>query len=218
MGLVSFIILILGIAVGMYMQKYILLLSIAQSQPAHTHLQHVIRLTVSASRSSLVVTVLQIRVKYTLVQIMLIALHGAYVGSIRRTYNGVFGDVTERRVWLYNFCQRCQPSVTYGVLWENAYGHMGRTHCCCRNKPSLSLYFVLFQVLPLLCKIQTLRHLRLPPRWRSALFWDITQRRVVILYWRFGTTYRSHLEGSRSPGSQNADLFYSPSYTDQYGI
>jgi hypothetical protein len=28
---------------------------------------------------------------------------------------------------------------------------------------------------------------------KSALFWDITQRRVVILYRRFGTTYRSHL-------------------------
>ena len=26
---------------------------------------------------------------------------------------------------------------------------------------------------------------------RSALFWDITQRRLVILYRRFGTTYRS---------------------------
>ena len=30
---------------------------------------------------------------------------------------------------------------------------------------------------------------------RSALFWDITQRRLVILYQRFGTTYRSHLQG-----------------------
>jgi hypothetical protein len=30
----------------------------------------------------------------------------------------------------------------------------------------------------------------------SALFWDITQRRVVILYRRFGTTYRSNLKGS----------------------
>jgi hypothetical protein len=28
---------------------------------------------------------------------------------------------------------------------------------------------------------------------RSALFWDITLRRVVIVYRRFGTTYRSHL-------------------------
>jgi hypothetical protein len=27
---------------------------------------------------------------------------------------------------------------------------------------------------------------------RSALFWDITRRRVVIVYRRFGTTYRSH--------------------------
>jgi hypothetical protein len=33
---------------------------------------------------------------------------------------------------------------------------------------------------------------------RSALFCDITQRRVVILYRRFGTTYRSHLQRSRS--------------------
>jgi hypothetical protein len=28
---------------------------------------------------------------------------------------------------------------------------------------------------------------------RSVLFWGITQRRVVIVYRRFGTTYRSHL-------------------------
>jgi hypothetical protein len=34
---------------------------------------------------------------------------------------------------------------------------------------------------------------------RSALFWGITQSRVVILYQRFRTTYRSHLQGSRSP-------------------
>jgi hypothetical protein len=32
-----------------------------------------------------------------------------------------------------------------------------------------------------------------------ALFWDITQRWVVVLYRRFGTTYRSNLQGSRSP-------------------
>jgi hypothetical protein len=29
----------------------------------------------------------------------------------------------------------------------------------------------------------------------SALYWDITQRRVVIPYRRFGTTYRSYLQG-----------------------
>ena len=33
---------------------------------------------------------------------------------------------------------------------------------------------------------------------RSALFYDITQRWVVVLYRRFGTIYRSHLQGSRS--------------------
>jgi len=34
---------------------------------------------------------------------------------------------------------------------------------------------------------------------RSAFFWDITQRTVVINYRRLGTTYRSQLEGSRNP-------------------
>jgi hypothetical protein len=33
---------------------------------------------------------------------------------------------------------------------------------------------------------------------RSALFWDMTQRYVVVLYRRFGTTYRSYGQGSRS--------------------
>jgi hypothetical protein len=33
---------------------------------------------------------------------------------------------------------------------------------------------------------------------RYALFWDITQRRVAIRYRSFGTTYRSHQQGSRS--------------------
>ena len=32
---------------------------------------------------------------------------------------------------------------------------------------------------------------------RSALFWDITRRHVVIVYRRFETTYPSHLQGSR---------------------
>jgi len=33
---------------------------------------------------------------------------------------------------------------------------------------------------------------------RSSLFWDVTQRRLVVSYQRFGTTYRSHLQGSSS--------------------
>jgi hypothetical protein len=32
---------------------------------------------------------------------------------------------------------------------------------------------------------------------RTTPFWAITQRVVVISYGRFGTTYRSHLQGSR---------------------
>jgi hypothetical protein len=31
---------------------------------------------------------------------------------------------------------------------------------------------------------------------KSELFWGITQRQVIILYRRFGTTYRSHIQGS----------------------
>jgi len=34
---------------------------------------------------------------------------------------------------------------------------------------------------------------------KSAIFWIITQRIVVIPYRRFGTIYRSHLPGSRNP-------------------
>jgi len=32
---------------------------------------------------------------------------------------------------------------------------------------------------------------------RSVLFWFITQRVVVVSYWRFGTNFRSHLLESR---------------------
>jgi len=35
---------------------------------------------------------------------------------------------------------------------------------------------------------------------RSALFWEITQRIVVIPYRRFGTSYRSHFQGSEIQG------------------
>jgi hypothetical protein len=35
---------------------------------------------------------------------------------------------------------------------------------------------------------------------RTAVFWVITQRVVVISYRRFGTTYRSHLQGSKITG------------------
>jgi hypothetical protein len=32
---------------------------------------------------------------------------------------------------------------------------------------------------------------------KSAVFWGIKRRRVVIVYRRFGTTYLTHLHGSR---------------------
>jgi len=36
---------------------------------------------------------------------------------------------------------------------------------------------------------------------RSAFFRDVRQRRSVIIYLRFGTSYRSHLQGLSSLGN-----------------
>ena len=36
-----------------------------------------------------------------------------------------------------------------------------------------------------------------------SLFWDVTRRRLVVIYRCFGTTYRSHLQGSSSPRTVN---------------
>ena len=40
----------------------------------------------------------------------------------------------------------------------------------------------------------------------TALFWEITRRIVVIPYRHFGTTYRSHLQGSRIQQNKNCLL------------
>jgi len=44
---------------------------------------------------------------------------------------------------------------------------------------------------------------------RTALFWVITQRVVVISYRRFGTTYRSHPVSSQNVGKKLALLAFS---------
>ena len=46
---------------------------------------------------------------------------------------------------------------------------------------------------------------------RSALLWIITQRVVAIPYRRFGTTYRSHLEGSGIQKESRHFLCWKPS-------
>jgi hypothetical protein len=35
-----------------------------------------------------------------------------------------------------------------------------------------------------------------------ALFWDVTQRRVVMAYLYFGATYRVHFQGLINPGKK----------------
>jgi hypothetical protein len=49
-----------------------------------------------------------------------------------------------------------------------------------------------------ICHIPHLSYSKYDIHLRSAPFWSITQRRVVILYRRFGATFRSHLQGSES--------------------
>jgi len=41
---------------------------------------------------------------------------------------------------------------------------------------------------------------------RFALFWDFTQRRMAGPYRRCGTTYRSHLQGSRTAWPYRRDV------------
>jgi len=41
----------------------------------------------------------------------------------------------------------------------------------------------------------------------SAPYWHVTQRRMVISYRRFGTTYRSHRQGSRNPRREDTVLW-----------
>jgi hypothetical protein len=51
-----------------------------------------------------------------------------------------------------------------------------------------------------------------PHNVRTALFWDNTQRVVVISYRRFGTTYRSHPSGVKSPHRASAKPVLRPKY------
>jgi hypothetical protein len=43
------------------------------------------------------------------------------------------------------------------------------------------------------------------PNLRSAPLWDITQRVATTPYRRFGTTYRSQIQGSRNPRRNNQE-------------
>ena len=53
---------------------------------------------------------------------------------------------------------------------------------------------------------------------RSALFWGITRRHVVIVYRRFGTTYRSHLQWPRfRAGKKRKKKDYSNSWPVKIG-
>jgi len=72
-------------------------------------------------------------------------------------------------------------SATFYIKWITIYGSAFRT--------KISGFLIIWKKMPNNKLLATIR--------RPANFWVITQRVVVIYYRRFGTTYRSHLEGSR---------------------
>jgi len=49
---------------------------------------------------------------------------------------------------------------------------------------------------------------------KFSLFWDVIQHRLVVSFWRFGTTYRSQLQASSSP--RRITGLHDPTRWDQY--
>jgi hypothetical protein len=47
---------------------------------------------------------------------------------------------------------------------------------------------------------------------KSSLFWDVTQRRLVVSHRRFGTTYRSPLQGQSSPRRMLGTAWYAAAF------
>jgi hypothetical protein len=91
-----------------------------------------------------------------------------------------------------------------------------RNHCC-RGKAVNITYSERVSVALVIQHAKRMRHpwfqVSAAMFMRSALFWYITQRRVVILYRRFGTMYWPHLQGSSSLLG-----FLDPSRWDRYVI
>jgi hypothetical protein len=83
----------------------------------------------------------------------------------------------------------CRWDKTWTLLHEIKRGHY------CNHTASQSVVFVLGTRAWLLKKSWKQRRINIM---RFAHFWDTKQRWVVVLYRRFGTIYRCHLQGSRS--------------------
>jgi hypothetical protein len=74
--------------------------------------------------------------------------------------------------------------------------------CVCKYQPAkrCNCWYFIQKVSTDIFRIPKRLMMEIGQIWRrSALFWNITQRRVTIIYRRFGTTYRSHFQGPRSP-------------------
>jgi hypothetical protein len=70
-----------------------------------------------------------------------------------------------------------------------------------REKKLVSLYWYTTMHVQQNIKLKRC-NFRLSPRCKLyfTLFWGLTQHKVAILYWRFGTTYRYSIQGSRGLG------------------
>jgi hypothetical protein len=88
----------------------------------------------------------------------------------------------------------CLPNVQHTPILQIGF------HSCVSLTDAFSFQQSSWQnrsVLPSVCMHVNPKSLK----WSAsnfAPFWDFTQRRTVVSYWRFGTTHRSHLQGSSS--------------------
>jgi hypothetical protein len=86
------------------------------------------------------------------------------------------------------------------ILLSRSLGYLSSILLCKYVKTKIYIIIILgalsfvCQTLFLALKVKrTVEVLRVQRSVRSALFWDITRRRVINVYRRFETTYRSHL-------------------------
>jgi len=103
-------------------------------------------------------------------QIPTVNIHSVLPGASQRNpceQTDVQKKKTERRVYWQT--SRSQYSLFAVSVWT----HLKTQRYCCVRCNMVAKYRIL----------------------RTALLWVITQRVVVISYRRFGTTYRSHLQG-----------------------
>jgi len=93
----------------------------------------------------------------------------------------------------------CSERKNVGALCVKSTWYVYLPLCSVEPQPKTVVEFAFYKIMTdfiniwLLCDISVFRAKYM----KSAIFWYVTQRVVVIPYGRFGTTYQSHLQGLR---------------------